>query len=80
MKVSLSLRAATNRLRPRLPQKADLSNDLPEPDDNNLGLVLNRLRRDPVVKETLLEFLMAAAGGRDYLGALASVRGEHVVQ
>ncbi len=35
---------------PRLPQKADLPNDMLEPDASNLGLVLNRLRREPGVK------------------------------
>lgn len=42
---------------PRLPQKADLPNELLEPDASNLGLVLNRLRRDPAVKRRLLKAL-----------------------
>jgi predicted ATPase len=42
---------------PRLSQKTDLPNDLLEPDASNLGLVLNRLRRDPAVKTRLLEAL-----------------------
>lgn len=52
---------------PRLPQKADLPNDMLEPDASNLGLVLNRLRRDPMVKARLLEALRALYDGiEDY--------------
>lgn len=52
---------------PRLPQKADLPNEHLEPDGSNLGLVLNRLRRDPVVKQRLLEALQALYDGiNDY--------------
>lgn len=50
---------------PRLPQKADLPNDLLEPDASNLGLVLNRLRRDPAVKKKLLDALRALYDGID---------------
>lgn len=50
---------------PRLPQKADLPNDMLEPDASNLGLVLNRLRRDPVVKQRLLAALQALYDGID---------------
>lgn len=50
---------------PRLPQKADLPNDLLEPDASNLGLVLNRLRRDPAVKKKLLGALRALYDGID---------------
>lgn len=50
---------------PRLPQKADLPNEHLEPDGSNLGLVLNRLRRDPVVKQRLLEALQALYDGID---------------
>jgi predicted ATPase len=50
---------------PRLPQKADLPNDVLEPDASNLGLVLNRLRRDPAVKARLLEALKALYDGID---------------
>lgn len=50
---------------PRLPQKADLPNDILEPDASNLGLVLNRLRRDPVVKARLLSALKALYDGID---------------
>lgn len=50
---------------PRLPQKADLPNELLEPDCSNLGLVLNRLRRDPVVKARLLEALRQLYEGID---------------
>lgn len=42
---------------PRLPQKADLPNEYLEPDASNLGLVLNRLRREPAVKKRLIEAL-----------------------
>jgi predicted ATPase len=50
---------------PRLPQKADLPNDILEPDASNLGLVLNRLRREPIVKERLLNALQALYDGID---------------
>jgi len=50
---------------PRLPQKADLPNEHLEPDGSNLGLVLNRLRREPTVKKRLLEGLRALYGGID---------------
>jgi len=50
---------------PRLPQKADLPNDVLEPDASNLGLVLNRLRRDPAVKQRLLIALRALYKGID---------------
>ena len=49
----------------RLPQKVDLPNDMLEPDGSNLGLVLNRLRRDPVVKERLLYALRDLYEGID---------------
>jgi len=39
---------------PRLPQKADLPNDFLAEDARNLGLVLNRLRREPAAKRTFL--------------------------
>lgn len=48
---------------PRLPQKTDLPNDILEPDGSNLGLVLNRLRRDPQVKQRLLKALQALYKG-----------------
>lgn len=41
----------------RLPQKADLPNEWLAPDASNLGLVLNRLRRDIQVKKRLLDAL-----------------------
>lgn len=50
---------------PRLPQKTDLPNDQLEPDGSNLGLVLNRLRREPKVKKRLLEALRALYDGID---------------
>ncbi len=50
---------------PRLPQKTDLPNDMLESDASNLGLVLNRLRRDPVVKARLLKALRALYDGID---------------
>lgn len=42
---------------PRLPQKADMPNDILQEDATNLGLVLNRLRREPEVKAKLLHEL-----------------------
>lgn len=50
---------------PRMPQKADLPNEILEADSSNLGLVLNRLRRDPVVKQRLLKALQALYEGID---------------
>lgn len=50
---------------PRLPQKADLPNDVLEPDASNLGMVLNRLRREPSVKNRLLKALRALYDGID---------------
>lgn len=50
---------------PRMPQKADLPNDTLEGDCSNLGLVLNRLRRDPAVKAILLKSLQALYEGID---------------
>lgn len=50
---------------PRLPQKADLPNDMLEPDASNLGLVLNRLCEDPTVKARLLKALRALYDGID---------------
>lgn len=50
---------------PRLPQKADLPNDVLEADASNLGLVLNRLRREPGVKKKLLDALCALYDGID---------------
>jgi predicted ATPase len=49
----------------RLPQKADLPNSFLEPQGENLGLVLNRLRRDPSVKAQLLEALRLLYEGID---------------
>ncbi|OJS99841.1 AAA family ATPase [Marinobacter nauticus] len=43
--------------KPRIPQKADLPNEHLLPDASNLGLVLNRLRREPEAKQKLLEAL-----------------------
>lgn len=50
---------------PRLPQKADMPNEYLEPDCGNLGLVLNRLRREPDVKKRILEALQALYEGVD---------------
>jgi predicted ATPase len=50
---------------PRLPQKADLPNEHLEPDCRNLGLVLNRLRRDPEAKQKLLVALRVLYAGID---------------
>ncbi len=51
--------------RPREPQKADQRNDFLDEDCTNLGLVLNRLRRDAVAKSRLLEALGRLYGGID---------------
>lgn len=50
---------------PRLPQKVDLPNDLLEADCSNLGLVLNRLRRDAGVRARLIEALRKLYDGID---------------
>ena len=42
---------------PRKPQQADLPNDFLREDGQNLGLVLNRLRREPKVKKRILDAL-----------------------
>ena len=42
---------------PRLPQKTDLSNSNPADDGHNLGMMLNRLRRDSGAKNKFLEAL-----------------------
>lgn len=42
---------------PRVPQSADLPNDFLAEDANNLGLVLNRLKRDSKVKNRILDAL-----------------------
>jgi len=49
----------------RLPQKADLPNDSLRPDASNLGLVLNRIRRDPAVKARILTALQVLYAGID---------------
>ncbi len=43
------------RTPPRQPQPADLPNDFLLEDGRNLGLVLNRLKREPKVKDRILE-------------------------
>lgn len=50
---------------PRMPQKADMPNEFLEPDSSNLGLVLNRLRREPAVKQRLLRALRVLYDGID---------------
>ncbi len=50
---------------PRMPQKADLPNATLEADASNLGLVLNRLRRDPTVKRRILTELRKLYDGVD---------------
>lgn len=50
---------------PRLPQKPDLPNDFLDEAGTNLGLVLNRLRREPAVKMDLLKRLQALYEGID---------------
>ncbi len=53
---------------PRLPQKADLPNDMLEPDASNLGLILNRVSSEPTVKQRLLKALRALYNGIDDFG------------
>jgi predicted ATPase len=48
-----------------LPKKVDLPNEFLEEDAQNLGLVLNRLRRDPPVKRRLVEHLRLFYEGID---------------
>ncbi|EAZ99556.1 AAA family ATPase [Marinobacter sp. ELB17] len=50
---------------PRLPQKADMPNGFLEPDCRNLGLVLNRLSRDPGAKKRIVRSLQALYDGID---------------
>ena len=50
---------------PCLLQKADLPNDILEPDASNLGLVLNRLRGEPATKHRLLKALRVLYEGID---------------
>lgn len=50
---------------PRLPQKADMPNEYLEADCRNLGLLLNRLRRDPIVKQRILKALRSLYEGID---------------
>ncbi len=47
----------------RMPQKTDLPNEYLEPDASNLGLVLNKLERDPVVKQKILNALQVLYDG-----------------
>ena len=49
----------------RLPQTPDQPNEFLEEDGHNLGLVLNRLRREPAVKRRLLEHLRLFYEGID---------------
>jgi len=52
---------------PRRPQKADQQNKRLNEDFSNLGLVLNRLRRDIEVKKNILDYLRELYGGiQDY--------------
>ncbi|MBF0309262.1 MAG: AAA family ATPase [Magnetococcales bacterium] len=53
---------------PRIPQKMDLPNEYLLPDGSNLGLVLNRLRKDIAVKERLLQAMQALYEGIDDFG------------
>jgi predicted ATPase len=50
---------------PHMPQKADLPNEFLEPDAKNLGLVLNRLERDPAVKANIKDALKTLYDGID---------------
>jgi predicted ATPase len=49
----------------RLPEKADLPNDYLSPDAGNLGLVLNQLEADPMVKKRIVESLQVLYDGID---------------
>ena len=49
----------------RLPQPADATNAFLEEDCRNLGLVLNQLRRKPVVKRQIMEYLSEFYEGVD---------------
>jgi len=52
---------------PRTPQKSDLPNNFLMEDFSNLGLVLNRLRREPEVKKRLLDAIKILYDGIDDL-------------
>jgi predicted ATPase len=47
----------------RLPQKADLPNEFLEEDSSNLGLILNRLRQYPEIKQRILGYLHSLYDG-----------------
>ncbi|AUM01647.1 chromosome segregation protein SMC [Rhodocyclaceae bacterium] len=49
----------------RGPQNTNMPNEYLEPDASNLGLVLNRLRREPAVKKQFLDALRALYDGID---------------
>ncbi|MDR1111886.1 MAG: AAA family ATPase [Deltaproteobacteria bacterium] len=51
--------------KPRLHQPTDLPNDFLLPDASNLGLILNKFRRDPATKGRLLEALHQLYDGID---------------
>ncbi len=53
---------------PRLPQKADMPSDFLDADCRNLGLILNRLSREPLLKRRLLKALQALYEGIDDFG------------
>ncbi len=48
---------------PRLPQKADLPNDFLSEDGKNLGLILNRFRREPEAKARIIDALQKLYDG-----------------
>lgn len=50
---------------PRLPQKTDLPNVTLDSDASNLGLVLNKLQRDPQVKKRIISALRSLYDGID---------------
>ena len=52
----------------RLPQKTDLPNEHLEPECSNLGMVLNRLQGDPLVKRKLIKELQVLYEGIDDFG------------
>jgi predicted ATPase len=52
----------------RVPEKADLPNDMLETDNSNLGLVLHRLSTEPKIKRCILDALHALSDGIDDFG------------
>ncbi|MCB2261655.1 MAG: AAA family ATPase [Candidatus Thiosymbion ectosymbiont of Robbea hypermnestra] len=55
---------------PRRPQKADLPNDFLDENGKNLGLILNRLQREPKAKSRILEVLRELYEGVSDFGVM----------